>query len=214
VAPLFAPPGTSVGDPISLEFAQPVTPLAMTWNAAAQSLYVLVSFAATEPVLWHVSIPATVYQLDLIDSSGDIVTLWTSAPIPDWIPTPKNFFLSSGSLSEVVLGVSIDGAAEFTIFNEVGLPVKSYGTGNATWKAPVLVNNAGATVAMVTREPFPFGKDVFKATLVPSSWRVPQPRHPALSRLGSPCSPTPARGRERSASSSSTTRMRGPPCSV
>jgi trypsin len=184
VAQFFGPPGgPTAGDPTNLDFGEAVEPLAMTWNAAAQSLYVLVSFQATVSKHWHSSTTATVYQLDRVDGAGDVISLWTSAPIETSVPPPTNFWLSSGSLGEVVLAVSNGGGAEFTILDEIGMPVQSYSTDDATWKAPVIVNNAGATVAMVTREhhlppPHPHhhhipyhhpGKEEFEASLVPAS---------------------------------------------
>ena len=123
---------------------------------------------------------ATQYQLDVVDLAGGVTPLWASAPVPGGIFPPTNFFLSSGSLSEVVLGVSNAGGAEFTIFNEVGMPVASFSAPDTTWKAPVLVNNAGATVAMLTGThtfcrhlaPPPLGQQLFEASLIPASlWR-------------------------------------------
>src|SRR5580692_6778518 len=73
---------------------------------------------------------ATQYQLDVVDLAGGVTPLWASAPVPGGIFPPTNFFLSSGSLSEVVLGVSNAGGAEFTIFNEVGMADRLPGDGD------------------------------------------------------------------------------------
>jgi hypothetical protein len=148
----------------------PGNPVAMAWSAGANMLYVL-------DLEYDASIGDNTYRLIALTLYGDAHELWHTGAVGSYAPT--NVYLSAGLFNQIVLAVSWNSGAEFTVFDEVGTPQSSYSTSNATLRVPVILNGAGATLGLTGNSigvgPGPFDgslvdRSSFSQTLCGSSW--------------------------------------------